>query len=152
MRGLGYVRVGVVFLALLPGAGSGSAHSKAGPSAERVLYLFLGGEGAGEAEAARRAADFVRGSGGRIRLRPVLLLRDFESLRKADERSALFQSVKELNAAGALDIPVYDEEGLALAERWGVKQAPAFVLACQAKLHMVVGARADLGSLLECRQ
>ncbi len=152
MRGLRNIGLSVLTLALLFGANEGAAQSRTGHPAERVLYLFLSGEGAGEAEAARRATELVRGLRGSIRLRPVLLMSDFATLRKSDETSALFQTVKALGALGQLDVPVYDEEGLAVAERWGVNRVPTFVLASPSQIHMVTGARVDLGSLLECRE
>ena len=116
-----------------------------------ILYFFFTPDAAGAVEAARHAVEFVRSSHGRIKLRPVLLISKFRGLGKLEERSPFYQSLKELQAFEPLCIPLYDEEGLGLAEKWELRGAPSFVLVSAGRAHRIVGSRAKLEELLECR-
>jgi hypothetical protein len=119
-----------------------------------VLYFFTSPEADGGPEGARRAIAFSRKYSERITLRPVLLIRDFKSLKNLTEKSNLARTVKELEAGrkpGTLDIPLYDEDGLLLAERWEVRVVPAFVLCDRGRAHRTSGASADLDLLWECK-
>lgn len=115
-----------------------------------VLYLFLTPGGGGSPEAARRAAEFAGKHPREVRLRPVLLVEDFKSITQADPDGPLFKAVRELGRAGAVDIPLYDEEGLRLAERWKVTEVPAYVLVRGGRAHRVTGDGADLEGVLSC--
>ena len=117
-----------------------------------ILYLFFSPSAAGGAEAARRAAEFVKGSKGRVRLRPVLLVQDFKSVGKVEEASPLYKTIKELQTLGTLDIPLYDEEGLDLAGRWEIRSVPAFVLVGRGQAHRALGPKVKLEELLECKR
>ena len=123
-----------------------------GPSA--VLYFFTTPEADGGPEGALRAIAFAKKYSGRTTLRPVLLVRDWKSLKGLTEKSNLSKTVKELEAGrtpGSLDIPLYDEEGLLLAERWEIRAVPAFVLVHHGRAHRMSGASANLDLLWECK-
>jgi len=126
----------------------------ASPGGSTVLYFFTTPEAEGGPEGARRAVAFSKKYSGRVTLRPVLLVRDFKSLKGLTEKSNLARTVKELEVGrkpGTLDIPLYDEEGLHLAERWEIRAVPAFVLVNSGRAHRMAGASADLELLWECR-
>ncbi len=132
----------------------GSPHSRAeGGDGPALLYFFTTPEAEGGPLGARRAIQFIRKHPGQIKLRPVLLAGDFSVLRTVTEQSLLYRTVKELEAdgkPGSLDIPLYDEEGLRLAERWEVKRVPAFVLVKGNRGHSTAGASATLEELWDC--
>jgi hypothetical protein len=68
---------------------------------------------------------------------------------------ALIGTLKELEAGGkpgTLDIPLYDEEGLALAEHWEIRSVPAYVLVTRGRAHRMLGGSADLEALWECKK
>jgi hypothetical protein len=137
----------------LAGSGAGSADPGSAPAGEpRTLYFFFTPESDGAPEAARRVAAFVKERKGAVRLRPVLLVSDFSALGKVSEKTPVHRAIKELGALGTLNIPLYDEEGLALAEHWRIRSVPAFVLVGSRRAHSISGGTADLGSLLECRE
>lgn len=115
-----------------------------------TLYFFFTPEAPGAPETARRVAAFVKEKKGTVRLRPVLLVSDFSKLGSVNEKSLIHRAIKELGTLGTLNIPLYDEEGLALAERWRTRSVPAVVLVGSGRAHAVAGAAADLDSLLEC--
>lgn len=131
----------------------GSSAPTPGDSETNVLYFFTTPESEAGPTGARRAKDFVAKHPGRVRLRPVLLAKDFGLLRSVTESSPLYRCIKELEAGskpGALDIPLFDEEGLRLAESWGVRSVPAFVLVRGGRAHQTAGASANLEALWEC--
>lgn len=118
-----------------------------------VLYCFLTPESEAAAAGAKRAKEFATKHPGDVRLRPVLLAKDFTLLRTLTESSPLYRTIKELESGskpGALDVPLFDEEGLRLAERWGVRSVPAFVLVRGGRAHATAGASANLELLWEC--
>jgi hypothetical protein len=117
-----------------------------------TLYFFFTPDAPGAPEAARRVVAFVKERKGKVRLRPVLLVSDFAALGKVEEKTPVHCAIKELGALGTLDIPLYDEEGLTLAERWRIRSVPAFVLVGSRRAHLVTGGVVDLASLMECRQ
>ena len=127
--------------------GPGDADRKAGS----ILYFFFTPDAAGAIDAARHAVEFVRSSRGRVRLRPVLLVSQFRGLGMLQESSPFYRSLKELQALEALNVPLYDEEGLELAERWELRSTPSFVVVTAGRAHRVAGSRAKLEDLLECR-
>src|SRR5260221_6536319 len=133
---------------LLPGPQEAS-HRGDDPS---ILYFFLSPSATGGAEAARRAAEFVKGTNGRVRLRPVLLVQDFKSVGKVEEASPLYKTIKELQTLGTLDIPLYDEEGLDLAVRWEIRSVPTFVLVRRGQAHRALGPKVKVEELLECNR
>lgn len=135
------MRSALAALALAVGVGGG------GEEGSEVLYLFLSPSGAESGEAARRAVEFLRERGGQARLRVVLLVRDFEKLGRVGIGDPLEAVFREL---GPLEISLYDEEGLALAEAWGVRAVPAFVWVAGGKAHRVYGARVGLSEALRC--
>lgn len=133
----------------------GSARAQARPAAEPegVLYFFTTPGAEGSPEAARRALCFLGKEAGRFRLRPVLLVGDWKTLGRLTEESPLTRTLRTLEAGrtpGSLGIPLHDEEGLALAERWEVRTVPAFVLCRKGLAHRTAGPRASLDELLEC--
>jgi len=130
------------------GAGTGGRRPGVG-----MLYLFITPEAGGAPEAARRAVEFVKKHPREVRLRPVLLVDDFNSVVRADPEGPLYKSIRELGRAGPVDIPLYDEEGLRLAERWKIKEVPAFVLVRPGgggRAHRVYGDGADLEGVFSC--
>ena len=148
-RLVGLASMGLFVMAMAAGApASGQGRSEE----TKTLYLFLSSDSRGAPDAARRAVGLVKESKGAIRLRPVILLHDFTVLKQADERSPFFRAVKEMNRLGTLSIPLYDLEGLALAERWKIKVVPTFVLVGSGRAHIVSGAGADLKALVECKE
>lgn len=132
----------------------GSTAPPAGESGERaVLFFFNTPESDAGPRAARVAKAFIGRHDKEVRLRPVLLAQDFRTLRTLTDRSPLYQTIKELEAGskpGSLDIPLYDEEGLRLAEHWGIRSVPAFVLVRAGRAHCTAGAAANLEMLWEC--
>lgn len=123
------------------------------PKAEgRTLYFFFTPESRGAAEGARKAVEFVKARPNQVRLKPVLLLSKFEGVGKLDDKSPLYLSLKELQALGGLDIPMYDEDGLRLAEAWEIRSVPSFVLVEGGRAHRAVGPRANLNDLGDCKQ
>ena len=133
----------------------GASNGDQGPrrqGEEAVLYLFITPGSGGAAEAARRAAEFVRKHSKEIRLRPVLLVSDFSLVARADPEGPLYKAVRELGRAGPVDVPLYDEEGLRLAERWKIQEVPAFVLVRPGggQAHRVTGDGADLEGIFSC--
>jgi hypothetical protein len=125
----------------------GAGGFRGGEEGAEVLYLFLAPSGAESGEAARRAGEFLRERGGRARLRVVLLVQDFEKLGRVGIGDPLEGVFREL---GPLEISLYDEEGLALAEAWEVRAVPAFVWVAGGKAHRVYGARVKLSEALRC--
>jgi hypothetical protein len=104
-------------------------------------------------EAARAAKEFVRKHGRDVTLRPVLLTQDFRLLRTLTDRSPLTRTLRELEKGekpGSLNIPLFDEEGLGLAERWEVRNVPAFVLVRAGHAHRTAGSSGNLEQLWEC--
>jgi hypothetical protein len=116
-----------------------------------TLYYFFSPSAPGSLDGARRAVAFRKGEKGQIKLRLVLLLDDFSVIRKVEEGSSFYKTLKELQSQGSLDIPLYDEEGLELAERWGIRSVPAFVLVAHGRAHRALGPTVNLEELLECR-
>jgi hypothetical protein len=145
-RGLG---VAVAMLGLL---GISQARTGTAPP-EGVLYFFSTPEAEGGPEGARRALAFIKKHPGLLKLRPVLLAHDWKGLQAVTEKSPLTRTLRELEAGskpGSLDIPLYDEEGLLLAERWGLGSVPAFVLVRGGHAHRMSGGSSDLEELWEC--
>lgn len=118
----------------------------------RTLYFFFTPESGGAAEGAKRAVEFVKARRDQVRLRPVLLVSKFEGVGKLDDKSPLYLALKELQALGTIDIPMYDEDGLRLAEAWEVRSVPTFVLVAAGRAHRAVGPRANLNELTDCKQ
>jgi hypothetical protein len=116
-----------------------------------TLYFFISPTSAGSLEGAKRAVAFLKGHPGQVKLRLVMLLDDFSIIRKVEETSPLYKALKELQSLGTLDLPLYDEEGLDLAERWEIRSAPAFVLVAHGRAHRALGPVVNLEELLECR-
>jgi hypothetical protein len=145
-RGLAFA-VGMIGL-----LGTGEARTVGAP-AEAVLYFFTTPEAEGGPEGARRVIGFTKKHPGQVKLRPVLLAHDWKLLQTVTEKSPLTRTLKELEARGkpgSLDIPLFDEEGLSLAERWQVRAVPAFVLVRGGRAHRAAGASSDLEELWEC--
>ena len=117
-----------------------------------VLYFFFNHHMEDAPEAARRVVKFIKEHRGKVRLRPVLLVTDFPKLGAVDEKDPLFKTLKELRSLGTLDIPLYDTEGLALADHWKIERGPAFVLVHGDRAHRAFGAAADLGELRRCKR
>jgi hypothetical protein len=115
-----------------------------------VLYFFFTPEASGAAAAARRMANFTKTSGKRVRVRPVVLIDRFGGLGNLDKSSPFYQTLLELQADGPLDIPLYDPEGAGLAEAWGIRSVPAFVLVAGGRAHVGLGSGAGLAGMLEC--
>jgi hypothetical protein len=126
-----------------PSAGDGPA----------VLYFFVTPECEKGSEAARAAKEFARKHGRDATIRPVLLAQDFRLLRTLTDRSPLTRTLRELEKGekpGSLNIPLFDEEGLHLAERWEVRAVPAFVLVRAGHAHRTSGSSGNLDQLWEC--
>lgn len=118
-----------------------------------VLYFFMTPGAEGGPDGAKRLAAFLKRHPGQLRLRPVLLVHDWSTLRTMTEKSSLYGTLKELEGGGkpgTLDIPLYDEEGLGLAERWEIRAVPAYVLVKNGKAHRTAGSSADLEHLWDC--
>jgi hypothetical protein len=149
----GWMARGLAFaLGTLGLLGSGQARTLGTP-AEAVLYFFTTPEAEGGSDGARRVIAFTKKNPGQVKLRPVLLAHDWKLLQTLTERSPLTRTLKELEAGskpGGLDIPLFDEEGLRLAERWQVRTVPAFVLVRGGRAHRTAGASSDLEELWEC--
>jgi hypothetical protein len=140
---------GVLLVGLL-----GNPESEAkGDDPEGVLYFFTTPEAEGGPEGAKRLVAFANKHPGKVKLRPVLLAHDWSLLQTVTEKSPLTRTLKELEAGGkpgTLDIPLFDEEGLLLAERWQLRSVPAFVLVRGGRAHRTSGAGSDLEELWEC--
>ena|SRR5579862_2179264 len=120
--------------------------------AERpTLFYFFTPKSVASLEGAKRAVSFMKARQGRVKLRLVMLLDDFSIVRTLEESSPLYKTLKELQSQGTLDVPLYDEEGLLLAERWGIRSVPAFVLLSHGRAHRALGPMVALEELLECR-
>ena len=147
------MKAGVVLAGMLGMGGLLSPQdggTRKGGDRPAVLYLFITPGSGGAPEAARRAAEFVRKHPKEVRLRPVLLVSDFALVARAEPDGPLYKAVRELGRAGAVDIPLYDEEGLRLAERWRIQEVPAFVLVRGGRAHRVTGDGADLEGVFSC--
>jgi len=114
-----------------------------------VLYFFFSPETPGGAQAARRAGDWLKTGGMRLRFRPVVLIDRFKGLGKLEESSPFYRTIKELQSLGPLDLPVYEPEGVALAALWELRSLPAFVLVRQGRAHVALGSAARLETLWE---
>ncbi len=111
-----------------------TAQDRALPPAEPALYFFFSPDTPGLDDAVRRA----RASG--VALRPVLLATNYK------DWTASFAT-----AAGELgDVAMMDEDGLALARRFGVTRTPCFVHVTARGVHRATGSRVDLKELLSC--
>lgn len=152
MKLFGAITVGMLATPLLGVATLPCTHAQDGGRPQKTLYLFLSSDTKGAPDAVWRGVDLVKESKGAIRIRPVLLFHDFTVLGQADDRSELFRAVKEMSRLGTLSIPLYDEEGLGLAERWKIRTVPTFVLVSAGRAHIAQGAGADLKSLLGCKE
>jgi hypothetical protein len=131
----------------------GSAPVQTRGSGKDVLYFFTTPEVEGGPEGAHRAKDFIRKHAELVSLRPVLLAKDFRVLKAVTEKSPLARTLKELEAGskpGSLDIPLYDEEGLRLAQDWELRSVPAFVLVRAGRAHILSGTASNLDLLWEC--
>lgn len=120
---------------------------------EATLYFFVTPEAEGGPEGAASAMRFVTTHAPQVKLRPVLLAQDFKVLGTITEECPLYRTIKALEKdgkPGGLNIPLYDEEGLALAMRWDIKRVPAFVLVRKGHAHAMAGAYAELERLWEC--
>jgi hypothetical protein len=142
-----------VILALLgtPAVPAKPSAQPPGAAREVVLYFFFAPDAPGAAEAARCAVLFVKGGNGRLQLRPVVLVSEFKGIGRLQESSPFYKTLKELQVLGSLDIPLYDDEGLSLAEAWEIRSVPAFVLVSRGRAHRALGPRANLELLLECK-
>lgn len=132
---------------------SEAAMNAPAPANESLLYFFTTPEAEGAPEGAKRLVAFSKRHPGLVKLRPVLLAHDWKLIKGVTERSPLTRTLKELEAGGkpgSLAIPLFDEEGLALAERWTVRAVPAFVLVRGGRAHRTAGACSDLEELWEC--
>lgn len=128
---------------------------RAATQPSRLLYFFTTPEAEGGPEGAKRVIAFLTRHAGQVKLRPVLLVHDWSVLKSLSEKSGLYRTLKELEAGGkpgALDIPLYDEEGLYLAERWEIRSVPSYVLVTGGRAHRTQGGSADLEALWECKQ
>lgn len=132
----------------LVGSGGGAADPEKAPT----LYLFLSRDAPGAGEVARRVVDFILERKGAVSLRPVLLVEDFATVGRLDEKSALFVALRELGrlSKDGLDIPLYDEEGLDLARSWKVRRLPALVLVAGGRAHAAAGSGVRPQDVLEC--
>lgn len=120
---------------------------------QHTIYYFFGPDSPGQAECSRRVTEYVLERKGAVRLRSVLLVRDFAALGRIKEESPFTQSLKELGrvSAGPLDLTIYDEEGLALARAWKIERLPALVLVAGGRAHVATGSRAKPQDLEVCR-
>jgi len=144
---------GWVMLGLGGDPWSEAAMNASAPANESLLYFFTTPEAEGGPEGAKRAIAFSKRHPGQVKLRPVLLAHDWKGLQTVTEKCPLTRTLKELEAGGkpgALDIPLFDEEGLHLAQRWQVRAVPAFVLVRAGRAHSAAGASSDLEDLWEC--
>lgn len=142
-----------LFLATAAAGVMGMSAPPTGAPETAVLYFFTTPESEAGQAGARRAKGFIAKHAGQAKLRPVLLAKDFSLLRTITEKSPLTLTIKELEAGskpGALDIPLFDEEGLRLADLWGVRSVPAFVLVRGGQAHRTAGAASNLEELWEC--
>jgi hypothetical protein len=141
--------LGVLLTSLLSGHNLQAVGDKPGST----LYFITTPEAEGGPEGARRAKALVRKHPGEVRLRTVLLVRDWSVLSRVTGESPLTRTLRELEAGGkpdSLDIPLYDEQGLALAEKSRVTAVPAFILVRGGKEHRTLGASSNLDALWEC--
>lgn len=144
MKALGLSILGILTM------GAQSGRSAREDEQARTLYFFFTPEAECASSAARRIVAFVKERKGAVRLRPVLLVSNFSALGNVNEKSPVHRAIKELGALGPLNIPLYDEEGLALAERWRIRSVPSLVLVGAGRAHAVAGGAADPEALLEC--
>ncbi len=129
--------------------------------AEVRLYLFLSptdrdlGTFAGEA---RRVLAGLEKRGVRPELRPVLLLSDFKIVGRLQSDEPFFNPIKELRdlRGPGFEIRIYDEEGLAWAERLAIERTPAWALVAsdpkneRCRAHIAYGARAKIEEATSC--
>lgn len=131
-----------------------SEHPAGSCGAPATLFFFFTPEAPGGPRAALLARRFLARHEKDVRIRPVLLAQDFRALRTLTEESPLYRTLKELESGsrpGSLDLPLYDEEGLELSERWDVRSVPAFVLVREGRAHRTIGSSPDLEHLWECK-
>jgi hypothetical protein len=122
---------------------------------EGHLYLFLSPTDrdldllAGEA---RRILEGLRKRNVDAELRLVLLVADFNSMGSLHRSEAFFSFVKDLRdlRGPGFELRLYDEEGLAWAERLRIERTPAWALVRDSRAHLVYGSRARIEEVTTC--
>lgn len=124
-----------------------------GSAGDGTLYFFFSPDTPSAPAAASTLSKWAKAQEGKIHVRPVLLIEDWTTFRKATEESPLYRTVRELGGRGdppGVPIPVFDEEGLRLARAWSLSRLPAFVLIARGKAHVIYGSKLSLDELSEC--
>ena len=141
------------------------------PHGRGTLYFFFSPSTRSAPEAARNAVAFLRTKSAMLRLRPILLVEDWDrfSGEMKDKESSFFRTVRILSevtpetpvpdpAKGLrsctgreVSIPLFDLKGLGLARKWGITRLPALVLVHGDRAHRAYGSRTNFEKLLTCR-
>lgn len=123
--------------------------------AEARLYIFLSPT---DRDLATLAGEVLRAMAGfekrgmRPEIRPVLLLSDFKCVGQLHTDEPFFSMVKELGAicGPGFEIRLYDEDGLAWAERLAIERTPAWALVRGDRVHLAYGTRARIDEVTSC--
>ncbi len=147
----------VVVLAL--GIGVVGAQERAavrGPRKDRTLWFFFAPSQRGLAKEVRRIGEVLR-SHPEIGFRPCLVVDDWSLVRRPSQDFA--ETVKALRSliGPEFSLPLWDDEGLALARAIGVERVPAYALIETApkggtrRAHLAYGQGAKIEEILRCR-
>lgn len=126
--------------------------AKRGNSETELAFFFS--DSTKDLETASRTMRALRAKNPSLRIRPVFLVEDFESIAKpTDELAAAIRELK--YAIGEeFSLRIYDEDGLALARDLKIDRMPAFAVIVtdgdRRKAWVAYGARANLEELLKC--
>lgn len=106
----------------------------------------------------RRVMAGVEKKGMCPELRPVLLLSDFRCVEQLHADEPFFNLIKELRDlyGSGFEIRLYDQEGLAWAEKLAIERTPAWALVTsdprneRHRAHLAYGARARIEEVTSC--
>jgi len=123
-----------------------------GNSETEIAFFFS--DSTKDIESASRALRALRAKHPSLRIRPVFLAEDFGSIVKPTDD--LTAGIRELKYAVGeeFSLPLYDEDGLALARQLKIDRLPAFGVIVtngdRRKAYVAYGSRANLEELLKC--
>lgn len=123
------------------------------PTSEPELAFFFS-DSTKDLEQATGAIRALRAKQPKLRIKPVFLVEDFASIATPTETFA--SVIRELRSVVGPEfaLPIYDEDGLALARRIKIDRLPAFaVIATHGdtkRASLAYGSRANLEELLRC--
>ncbi len=116
-----------------------------------VEIAFFFSDSTHDLESSARALKALRAKHPDLRIKPVFLVEDFGSI--ANPSAEFAAGIRELRYAVGQDfaLPIYDEDGLALARRLKLDRLPAYALLVNGhRAFVACGTRVNLEELLQC--